>query len=501
MRLSTCLALTVALSVPSDVVADAKNLKQFEAASSIATIPNVRSIDAKQRPSFVIESAISQRGGNSNQKDSITGAIVLTLIERSASRALKSLGYSFPSQLGGCMALLVFMFLAEAISPGLGDSIFTSLSPGSALLAKWLPVFFVPGLAMLPLAPSVGSGFEVAKVLSVVILGFVYSLVTVAFPVMFLRGTQKTAIPVKSATPPRRAKAPAPSVPPKAFADETMSGLIKGTVATGALSLAATKMNNEFATPMQSIFLCVATFTSYVWGARLPASFNKVFHPLITSTVLTLATISLTGKATGADFLAVLKTYKTGTLDLTKTGAGDVLLFLLGPSVVSFAVAIYGRRNLLKENLFIVLAAMLISSAGGLFGTAAFVRAIQLGGSNGAMIRLSVLSRNVTTALSMAIANILGGDLSIAASAVVLTGIIGATYARRMLDALGISDPITRGLAVGASSQGLGVASLVGEPDAFPFAAMSMVLTAVCATILVSIPAVKDLLINMSVGA
>jgi putative effector of murein hydrolase len=260
-------------------------------------------------------------------------------------------------------------------------------------------------------------------------------------------------------------------------------------------------MGNDLATPLQTVFLCVATFATYVWGARLPSGFNKTIHPLITSTLLTLGIIHLTGMASGSSFIEVLKTYKVGSLDLMKTGAGDVLLFLLGPSVVSFAVSMYGRKKLLKENFFIVMAAMLISSGGGLFGTAAFARAIRLGGANGGMIRLSVLSRNVTTALSMAIAAILGGDISIAASVVVLTGIIGATYSRRILDAFGVSDPITRGLAIGASSQGLGVSSLVSEPDAFPFAAMSMVLTAVCATIFVSIPVIKNALIEIAIGA
>lgn len=297
------------------------------------------------------------------------------------------------------------------------------------------------------------------------------------------------------------AQAIAAPAKPKPFADETMSVLLKGSVATAILSLVATKMGNDLATPLQSIFLGVSTFAAYVWAARLPSSFTTVIHPLITSTLLTLSVIYATGIATSLPFLDVLKTYKTGTFDLMKTGAGDILLFLLGPSVVSFAVAIYGRKKLLKENFLIVVIGMLISSAGSLFGTAAFVRAIQLGGKTGAMVRLSVISRNVTTALSIAITAILGGDLSIAASVVVLTGIFGATYARKVLDALGITDPITRGLATGASSQGLGVASMASEPDAFPFAAMSMVLTAVFATILVSIPAVKDALVKISVGA
>ena len=334
----------------------------------------------------------------------------------------------------------------------------------------------------------------------VTILGWVYSLTTVAYPVLFLRKSQANFVKeAPQAKAPKKGKAAV--VPAKPYADETMSVLLKGTIVTAALSLAATKTSNEFATPLQSVFFCVTTFATYVWGARLPAGFTKTVHPLITCTSLTLGVVALTGLATGSTFADVLRTYKVGSLDLMKTGAGDVLLFLLGPSVVSFAVSIYGKKQLLKENFITVMGAMLISSIGGLFGTAAFVKAIQLGGSNGAMVRLSVLSRNVTTALSMAIASILGGDISIAASVVVVTGIFGATYARRALDAMGIADPITRGLAVGASSQGLGVASLVGEPDAFPFAAMSMVLTAVCATIVVSIPSLKDALIAVATEA
>jgi hypothetical protein len=92
----------------------------------------------------------------------MAGALVMTMIERGIFYFLKANGSKLPAQLGGCIALFVFLLLADVVRPGLGQSIFVSLSPGSALLAKWLPVFFVPGLAMLPLAPSVGSSTEVS---------------------------------------------------------------------------------------------------------------------------------------------------------------------------------------------------------------------------------------------------------------------------------------------------------------------------------------------------
>jgi len=94
-----------------------------------------------------------------------------------------------------------------------------------------------------------------------------------------------------------------------------------------------------------------------------------------------------------------------------------------------------------------------------------------------------------------------GGDISIAASVVVMTGVLGATYGKTLLTAMGVVDPVCRGLGIGASSQGLGVASISDEPDAFPFAAISMVLTAMCSTTLASFPAIKDNLISLATGA
>ena len=196
----------------------------------------------------------------------------------------------------------------------------------------------------------------------------------------------------------------------------------------------------------------------------------------------------------------VLKSYKVGSLNPLKMGAGDVLLWLLGPSVVSFAVSMYSRKQLIYENFLVIVTAMIVASVGGLYGTAAFVRAINLGGSSGKLVRLSILGRNVTTALSLVIASILGGDISIAAVFVVCTGVLGATYGKPLMKMMGIYDPVTRGLGMGGASQGLGVAAMSDEPDAFPFAAIGMVLTAVCATTLVSIPASRDALINLATG-
>jgi putative effector of murein hydrolase len=157
----------------------------------------------------------------------------------------------------------------------------------------------------------------------------------------------------------------------------------------------------------------------------------------------------------------------------------------------------YDRRKLMKENLAEVATAVGVSSFGGLFGTAAAVRLLEIGSPS---VRLSLLSRNITSPLAMAIAKILGADVSLAVSMVVMTGLIGANFGASSLDAFGIKDAVARGLGIGAAAHGLGTAAFSNEEDAFPFAAIAMALTASSCTVLVSIPVIKKMVLQLALG-
>jgi hypothetical protein len=157
-----CLASLFFVGVPG--VAGKSVLGQFSSASQTQAILGHEKKGRKlPKADSIRDVAVVSRGGAASSKDAVTGAVIMALIERGLNKIFVSQGIKFPAQLGGCIALFAFLILADAVSPGLGESIFTSLSPGSALLAKWLPVFFVPGLVLLPLAPSVGSGLEVCQ--------------------------------------------------------------------------------------------------------------------------------------------------------------------------------------------------------------------------------------------------------------------------------------------------------------------------------------------------
>eukprot|EP00590_Aulacoseira_subarctica_P005366 CAMPEP_0172419218 /NCGR_PEP_ID=MMETSP1064-20121228/5656_1 /TAXON_ID=202472 /ORGANISM="Aulacoseira subarctica , Strain CCAP 1002/5" /LENGTH=251 /DNA_ID=CAMNT_0013158587 /DNA_START=798 /DNA_END=1553 /DNA_ORIENTATION=+ len=249
-----------------------------------------------------------------------------------------------------------------------------------------------------------------------------------------------------------------------------------------------------------TFFMLSSTLASFVFGARLPSNFTKVVHPLVTCTASTWLVANVVARATSTTFLDQLRLYKTGRLtSLTTAGAGDILLFMLGPSVVALACQMYGRKSIMKQNVKEVATAVAVGSTiGGLFGTAILVRLLKL---TSRTVALSLLPRNITSPLAMAIATLLGGaDVSLAVSMVVISGLIGANFGASILDHAGIQDPVARGLSIGASAHGVGTAAFASEPDAFPFAAVSMALTASMSTILVTIPVVRKALIKIAIG-
>lgn len=130
------------------------------------TIPAVANIakHSKSEKEYVLSQALSSKGGFLGQhKNALAGALAMAILERGINKVFVANSIKFPAQLAGCIGLFVLLVLADIVSPGLGESFYSKLLPGSALLAKWFPVLFVPGLVALPLAPSIGNGAEVRR--------------------------------------------------------------------------------------------------------------------------------------------------------------------------------------------------------------------------------------------------------------------------------------------------------------------------------------------------
>lgn len=135
---------------------------------------------------------------------------------------------------------------------------------------------------------------------------------------------------------------------------------------------------------------------------------------------------------------------------------GDLILFLLGPSVVALAIPLYQRREQIWQRrapiLFGVFAGSLASiiSASGL--------AWLLGGSR--EIVLSLAPKSVTTPIAISIVEKIGGIAPLTAALVVLTGCLGAVCGPEFCRLIGITSPVATGLAVGTASHGIGTARM-----------------------------------------
>lgn len=146
--------------------------------STVATIKSPCSLviipsPERSRISLSASASVSKVDNESNPFNqntvlkSLLGASLLVVLDIAFRRLLESLAISFPSALAGCGVL----FATFLFAPG-GAKLYDILSPGAALLAKWLPLFFVPSLITLPLADSVGSASEVRTK-----IGLLYRLV------------------------------------------------------------------------------------------------------------------------------------------------------------------------------------------------------------------------------------------------------------------------------------------------------------------------------------
>ncbi|HTD03222.1 LrgB family protein [Undibacterium sp.] len=182
-----------------------------------------------------------------------------------------------------------------------------------------------------------------------------------------------------------------------------------------------------------------ATLIAYqlAYAIYAKTKFNSLANPVALAVAMLVLVLSLTGTS--------YKTYFEGA---------QFVHFLLGPATVALAIPLYQQVNKLRRNWFAFLIGSLVGSA------AAIATAMGLAwllGATPATI-LSIAPKSVTMAIAMGVAEKIGGLPSLTAVLVMLTGILGATMARGLLNLLKIEDDIVRGFALGVSAHGIGTA-------------------------------------------
>lgn len=179
----------------------------------------------------------------------------------------------------------------------------------------------------------------------------------------------------------------------------------------------------------------LGTYTFSLWLFRKTKI--SLLHPLLTSILLIIVVLQI--------FDIEYQTFEKGS---------EMVDFMLGPTVVALGVTLYDQVTHIKGNLLSILTSIIVGAVVGIASVTAILYAM---GANEALIA-TLQPKSVTTPIAMSISEKFGGFPSLTAVIVVAVGIFGGIVGPFVLDKLGITSKIARGLALGASAHGMGTA-------------------------------------------
>jgi predicted murein hydrolase (TIGR00659 family) len=179
----------------------------------------------------------------------------------------------------------------------------------------------------------------------------------------------------------------------------------------------------------------LGTYTLSLWLFKKTKI--SLLHPLLTSIFLIIVVLEVLNVS--------YETFEKGS---------SIVDFMLGPTVVALGVTLYDQVTHIKGNLTAIVTSIAVGAAVGIASVTAVLYAM---GANQVLIA-TLQPKSVTTPIAMSISEKFGGLPSLTAVIVVAVGIFGGIVGPFVLDKLGITSKIARGLALGASAHGMGTA-------------------------------------------
>jgi putative effector of murein hydrolase/putative effector of murein hydrolase LrgA (UPF0299 family) len=413
----------------------------------------------------------------------LKGLVSLILIDKVMSTLFKSKGWAFPSALAAMIGIFLGLCDLRKYAPKLTDKISDGFSPSVSFIKAWLPLFFVPPLVVLPLKMHLLAGVGLQMV-GAIVSGVFLSL---------LSASLIADISGKVFSQPEKITSPEPI---KLTSVTSLPSILVPAAATAGLLILSKVFSLALPTvslsKIQTAYGATATVTGYIAGTMLPTNMKKIAHPVLTCAVITIVLLSLFGLCNGILPAAVLTNYFGSGSSL---GAGNIISSMLGPAIISFGIQLYQYRIMLRDNAPRVLSTTLFSAAFGLISSATLVKVFKLAPAETA---LALLTRCITTPLALAGSKLTGADPSLTAFVVVVTGVLGASIGETFLQFIGVRDPISIGLSLGASAHGLGAASMSYDPVKFASAVVSMTLTGLWTVVFLSLVPIKTNLVKLA---
>ena len=180
---------------------------------------------------------------------------------------------------------------------------------------------------------------------------------------------------------------------------------------------------------------------SYLAGSMLKKKFKLgIFNPLLISIILTILVLVVAD----IDY----DTYNTGAAYLS---------WFLTPATVCLAIPLYEQWQLLKKNYKAVIIGILAGVITSL--TSVLILSKLMGLTHEEYVTL--LPKSITTAIGMGVSEELGGYVTITVAVIVVTGVLGNILGDLACRIFRITEPISKGLAFGASSHAIGTAKAI----------------------------------------
>lgn len=202
-------------------------------------------------------------------------------------------------------------------------------------------------------------------------------------------------------------------------------------------------MNDFFG---NSIFAGVTlSLLAYLLGDMIKKKFKMGFiNPLLVSIIVSIIVLIV------------------GSVDYEVYYEGaKYLSYLLTPATVCLAIPLYEQWEVLKKNYKAVICGLL---AGVLTSvTTVFILSLVFNLSHEEYVTL--LPKSITTAIGMGVSEELGGYVTITVAVIIITGVFGNILGETVCKLFHIHEPISKGLAFGASAHAIGTAKAmeIGE--------------------------------------
>lgn len=188
-----------------------------------------------------------------------------------------------------------------------------------------------------------------------------------------------------------------------------------------------------------SVYFGVAvSLVGYVIGVQLKKKFKlAVLNPLMISIIFVVGVVLL--------FKLDYPSYKK---------QAEILNYLLTLATIALAIPLYQQLSLLRKNLLAVICGII----SGVFASMSSVLAMSVLFSLSHEDFVTLLPKSITTAIGMGVSEELGGIQTITVAVIIVTGVLGNVIGEGVCKLFRITEPISRGLALGTAAHAIGTA-------------------------------------------